>query len=65
MMLIFWIALGVAAVLVFRWLSKEGYFTPGQAARRPSPLDQLRERYARGDIDREEFERIKRDLEKG
>ncbi len=35
----------------------------GQATNTPTPLDIAKERYARGDINAEEFERIRRDLE--
>ena len=58
MMLGFW-ALVIAAVVVgLRWLVNQG--------RREHPdraLDILRERYARGEIDREEFEARRRDLD--
>jgi putative membrane protein len=40
---------------------EDGQGQPG--APRRTPLDIARERYARGDISREEFEQIKRDLE--
>ena len=58
---LFWILVIAGAVLIVRWLI-------GVAEKRPvaeSPLDILKKRYARGEIDRETFERMKRDLEGG
>ncbi|HSE05669.1 MAG TPA: SHOCT domain-containing protein [Methylomirabilota bacterium] len=58
MMLVFWALVIVGIMLAIRWLvsqSREG------GARDPA-LDTLRQRYARGEIDREEFETRKRDL---
>jgi putative membrane protein len=62
LMLLFWILLIVGVVLLVRWLAT------GDAARRPGPprnaaLDLLKERYARGEIERDEFEQKRRDLE--
>jgi putative membrane protein len=54
-MLIFWGALIIGVVALVRWLSAGG-------ARSDRALEILRERYARGEIDREEFEARKRDL---
>lgn len=36
---------------------------PGEAGRGRSPLDILKERYARGDLTREQYEQMRRDLE--
>lgn len=48
----------VAVVLLIRWLGgSRGSASPGQ-----TPLDILRERYARGEIDKEEFEERRRTL---
>ena len=58
MMLVFWAAVIVGIVLAIRWLvtqSKESRPTD-------TALDILRQRYARGDISKEEFESRKRDL---
>ena len=57
MMLLFWIL--VIAVLVFavRWLISEG-----KERRSDSAMEILRQRYARGEINKEEFEATKRDL---
>lgn len=59
-MLLFWglVILGIFAIL--KWLAtKRG---SGKASSPKSALDILEERYARGEIDRDEFERMKRDL---
>ena len=58
-MLLFWILLVIGILGVVRILGNER-----TRERRPSPVDILKERYARGEIDREEFEAKKRDLEK-
>jgi putative membrane protein len=60
MMIVFIAVIVVIAVLAVRWL--------GGGAMRPAPSDRqtalviLEERYARGEIDREEFEQKKQDL---
>jgi len=59
-MLLFWglVILGIMAIA--KWLATGG--TGGNAAKPRTALDILEERYARGEIDREEFEQMKRDL---
>jgi len=60
-MLLFWgfIILGIVALV--KWLSgnRSGSISP----RGTMPLDFLKERYAKGELDRKEFEEKKRDLE--
>lgn len=58
-MLVFWGALIVGAVLVVRLLGG------GMPARdvRTSPLDILKRRFASGEITREQYEQMRRDLE--
>ena len=57
MMLLFW-GLVIAGLIVgLRWLVAQG--RPG---RRDEALEILRPRYARGDIDKQEFEARKRDV---
>lgn len=57
MMLVFWGLVIVGLVLGIRWL-----VTQGRESRSDTALDILRQRYARGEIDKEEFEARKRDL---
>jgi putative membrane protein len=57
MMLAFWGLIIVGLVLGLRWL-----LTQGRESRSDTALDILRQRYARGEIDKEEFEARKRDL---
>jgi putative membrane protein len=57
MMLIFWLLVIVGVVLSIRWLVRQGKHGPSDPA-----LEILRERYARGEINKEEFEARKRDL---
>jgi len=58
-MILFWalIILGVAALV--KWLAAGGGGERGASR----PLDILKERYARGEINREQYEQMRRDLE--
>jgi putative membrane protein len=62
MMLVFWGLVIVGIVLAIRWLVTQGRESRSDAARSDTALDILRQRYARGEIDKEEFEAKKRDL---
>ena len=57
-MLVFWGALIVGAILVVRHLGG----MPGSEVR-TSPLDILKRRYASGEITREQYEQMRKDLE--
>jgi putative membrane protein len=57
MMILFWGLIIVALVLGIRWL-----LTQGREPRSDSALDILRQRYARGEINKEEFEAKKREI---
>ena len=64
MMLLFWGGLIILIVLAVRWMSggpARGGEGPTQGNR---PLEILEERYARGEIDKEEFEERKQMLSK-
>jgi putative membrane protein len=58
-MILFWVLIILGIVALGRWLfySRDA----GGAAR--GPLDILKERYARGEITREQYEQMRRDLE--
>ncbi len=59
-MLVFWLLLIAIVAIGLRWL------VPGRTPRagpEDTPLDILKRRYARGEIDQDEFERAKRALE--
>lgn len=56
-MLLFWALVIVGIVLGIRWLVSQGKET-----RSNSGLEILRQRYARGEINKEEFAAKKRDL---
>ncbi len=58
MMLVFWAAVIVGIVLAIRWLVGQGRTGHG----RDTALDIVRQRYARGEINKDEFKTKKRDL---
>lgn len=60
-MLVFWVLIIVGIVAAIRWL-----ITTSRQTRPPeeSPLESLKRRYARGEIDQAEFEERRRDLER-
>lgn len=60
-MILFWVLVIVGAVLLVRWFGM-GDRDGGDTSRR-TPLEILQERYARGEIEREEYEQKRRDLE--
>ena len=57
MMLLFWGVVIVGIVLGIRWLVGQG-----RGPQRDTAIDILRQRCARGEITREEFDSMKRDL---
>jgi len=67
MMILFVAAIVVLVVVALRWLTGGGqgggHAAPPPAASGRAPLDILKERFARGEIDEEEFKRRRRILE--
>jgi putative membrane protein len=62
LMIIFWVAVIIGVMMLIRYLwsaQKQGPSTPDGT----DPMRFLKERYAKGDIDKEEFEERKRILE--
>lgn len=60
MMLVFLVVAVVAVVLLVRWLSGPGHQPPHHGTPGKTALDILKERFARGEIDRQEFEERRR-----
>ncbi|MDE2309501.1 MAG: SHOCT domain-containing protein [Betaproteobacteria bacterium] len=58
--ILFWILIIVGVVLIARWLMARG--GQGKASPAESPIDILKTRYAKGEIDKEAFETMKRDI---
>jgi putative membrane protein len=59
--ILFWILIIAGVVLIVRWLTAHG--GQGKVLPAESPLDILKTRYAKGEIDKETFETMKRDIE--
>jgi len=57
-MVLFWGAIIVALVVMVKWLAAGSTTAPGKS----TPLDTLKERYAKGEIGKDEFEQKKRDI---
>jgi len=62
--LLFWILIIAGVVMIVRWLSNGRSTQPSPTPEAPeeTPQDILKRRYANGDIDRETFETMKRDI---
>jgi putative membrane protein len=62
-MIVFWILIIVGLVFLIKWLIQStGHGKSSAGASSTRALDILRERYARGEIDKTQFESMKRDL---
>ena len=59
-MWIFWIAVIVGIIFLVKWIVMQS--RSGEQKREENTLEILKKRYARGEIDKEEFEQKKKDL---
>ena len=60
MMIVFIAVTVVVVVSLLRWLGGQGHGLPPHGPPTKTPLDILKERFARGEIDKEEFEERRR-----
>jgi putative membrane protein len=62
--MIFWVAVIILIIAAIVWFFRSGSHAsaPGRIERRSPGLDVLEERYARGEINREEYLQKKRDM---
>jgi putative membrane protein len=58
-MWVFWIVVLVGLFFLIKWIVQQ---KPGNQKPEESALDVLKKRYARGEIDKDEFEQKKREL---
>ena len=56
MMIVFWGGIVLLVVLLVRWIGSTGISGDRHIAGRTTPLDILKERYAKGEIDKMEYE---------
>jgi putative membrane protein len=62
-MILWWVLVAVAIVVFIRWLMRQGQGGHGgHGDHQKSPMEILKERYAKGEIDKAEFEEKKKDL---
>lgn len=62
MMIVFIAVVVAVVVLLVRWLGGPGHGSPHHLPQTKTPLDILKERFAKGEIDKEEFEERRRVL---
>ncbi|MFZ0132211.1 MAG: SHOCT domain-containing protein [Desulfobacterales bacterium] len=62
-MLVWWIVVIAALVALFRWLSTSRRSASACSSSSESALDIAKKRYARGEIDQEQYLALKRELE--
>lgn len=62
-MILFWVAVIIVIIALVKWFFFSGFGGSSNQDRKETALEVLKKRYARGEIDKDEFEKKKRDLE--
>ena len=62
-MLVFWVLVIVGLVFLIKWLIQTTSSGKTDGRTGPKAIDILKERYARGEVSKDEFETIKQDLQ--
>ena len=61
--ILFWALIILGIVALAKWLFTTSGSVGSSGGAGKAPLDIVKERYARGEIDREQYEQMRRDLE--
>jgi putative membrane protein len=61
--ILFWVLIIAGVVFITRWFLERGRNKEGSGVNGDSALAILEKRYAKGEIDRETFEQMKKDIE--
>ena len=61
-MFIFWALLITGIILLIVWIVRRVNYAGKDVSRKDKAIEILEERYARGEISKEDFERMKRDI---
>jgi len=61
-MIIFWIVVIAGVVLLVRWIVSTGEKSRGPQLSKDTAIDILKKRYAKGEVSKEEYERMKKDI---
>lgn len=69
LMIVFWVFVVIMIVGIIRWFTWRGHAGPGghmhmhMGGGSDRPMEILKERYAKGEITKEQFEQMKKDLQ--